>query len=75
MEPKTFFILLAVGMSGLIWSIIRTHPKYLAFGEAVMVGLGFTPYTECLNCTKKVRYGDQCCEHSMQIIPDNMEDK
>jgi hypothetical protein len=39
MEPKTFFILLAIGVAGLAWSFIRQTNWYHKLGENILYAL------------------------------------
>ena len=50
MDPKTFFILLAIGCVGILWSQFRNHPKVIAFGHGVLEALDIVKKPTCGEC-------------------------
>ena len=50
MEPKTFFILLAIGLLGIFWTYARQTSWYRVAGEKVLEALDITKKPTCGDC-------------------------
>ena len=50
MDPKTFFILLAIGLTGILWSYARKTKWYKVAGEKVLEALDITKKPTCGDC-------------------------
>lgn len=74
MEPKTFFILLAIGVTGYLWSQLRNNPKVIAFGHDILEALDIVKESDELDLLdKEFDELEQALEDELELLTVHLE--